>query len=88
MYGFKPYDCIIIDESESFFSDLLSGLCRGSNFKLGMRVFEQMMLTSEKIVFLDGFLKTSSLSIACNFASTLDDIRLVIATYKITRGTL
>ena len=87
-YEFKPYDCIVIDESESFFSDLLSGLCRGSNFELGMRAFEKMMTTSEKVVFLDGFLKNSSLSIACNFASHLDDIRLVIATYKIERGTL
>ena len=46
------------------------------------------METSEKVLMLDGFLKNSSLSIACNFATTLQDVRLVIATYRIMRGTL
>lgn len=86
-YKFKPFDCLIIDECESFFHDLFSGLCRGSNFELGMQVLERLM-NSKKVLFLDGYLKNSSLSVACSFASALEEIRLVISTYKIPRGSL
>ena len=87
-YKFKEFECLVIDESEAVFADLFSGLCRGANFEFGMEVFEWLMTTSAKVVMLDGFLKNSSLSIACNFATSLDDVRLVIATYKIMRGTI
>ena len=87
-YEFKEFDCIIIDESESFFEDLLSRLCRNANFELGMQVLELLMTTSKKVFMLDGFLKNSLLSVACSFATSTDDVRLVIATYKIQRGTL
>lgn len=85
---FHPYDCLIIDESESFLEDIFSGLCRGSNFEVGMDVFRLLMKTSKKIVFLDGFLKNSSLSVATNFAENISDIRLVIGNYSVDRGTL
>ena len=87
-YNFKEFHLLVIDECESFFTDIFSGLCRGSNFELGMQVLERLIMTSEKVLMLDGFLKNSSLSIACNFATNVQEIRLVIATYKITRGTL
>ena len=87
-HEFKPFDLLIIDECESFFEDLFSGLCKGGNFKHGVEVFSLLMKTSTKIVFMDGFMKNSSLSVAASYASSTEDIRLVIATYKIDRGTL
>lgn len=85
---FQNYDCLVIDEAESFFDDLFSGLCRGSNFELCMDVFKLLMETSKKIVFLDGFLKNSSLSVAIAFAEALSEIRLVIGKYTVDRGSL
>ena len=87
-YEFKEYDCIIIDECESVFEDLLSGLCRNANFELGMQVLERLLKTSKKVLMLDAFLKNSTLSVACEFATSTDDVRIVIASYKIQRGTL
>ena len=87
-FEFKPFDCLIIDEAESFFADIFSGLCRGSKLELGMDVFELLMQTSGKIIIMDGFLKNSSLSVATNYASSLEEIMLVIANYTVERGTL
>ena len=87
-HGFKPFDLLIIDECESFFEDFFSGLCQGSNFELAVDVFSLLMRTSSKIVFMEGFMKNSSLSAAASYASSLKEIILVIATYKIDRGTL
>ena len=87
-FEFKAYDCLIIDECESFFTDIFSGLCRGANFEAGIEVFSLLMKTSKKILFLDGFLKNSGLSVAAGYAKSLGEIRLIIARYKIVRGTL
>ena len=87
-HEFIPFDCLVVDECESVFADIFSGLCRGANFEFGMESFFLLMLTTPKIIFLDGFLKGSSLSVAVSFSSSLNDIRLVIGTYKIDRGTL
>ena len=86
-FEFKPYDCLIIDEAESFFEDIFSGLCRGANFEFGVKVFTLLMTTTPKIFFLDGFMKNSALSIAMNYASSVKDVRLVIGDY-INKGTL
>ena len=87
-HDFKPYQCLIIDEAESFFSDMFSGLCKGSNFEVMMRVFALLMHTSEKLIVMDGFLKNSALSVCASFTSDLQDIRLIIASYRNFRGTL
>lgn len=85
---FKPYDCLIIDEAESFYSDMFSGLCKGSDFEIMMKVFALLMTTSHKIIVMDGFLANSALSVCASFTRDLKDIRLVISTYRIFRGTL
>ena len=87
-HEFKPFDLLLIDECGSFFEDLFSGLCKGSHFENGIEVFSLLMRTSSKIVFMDGFMKKSSLSIAASYACSIAEIRLVIATYKIDRETL
>ena len=87
-YDFIPYDCIIMDESESIFQDFFSGLCKGPHFELMLAVFTKLMTTARKVVLMDGFMKNSSLSICANFCRKLDDIRLIIGTYRINRGTL
>ena len=87
-FKFKPYECLIIDEAESVFQDMFSGLIRGTTFEAGIESFRLLMESSHKIFFLDGFLKNSGLSVAINYASSLDEIRLIIAQYKINRGTL
>ena len=87
-YKFEPFECLIIDECESFFEDLYSGLCRNGNFELGLDALVLLLTSTPKIIFMDGHLKNSSVTIAANFASSLDDIRLVIATYRIERGSL
>lgn len=79
---------LVIDECEALFTEIFSGLCHGANCELGMQVLEWLVETSEKVLMLDGFLKNSSLTIACNYAASLEDVRLVIATYTIMRGTL
>ena len=56
-FEFHAYDCLVVDKSESFLEDVFSGLCRGSKFEVGMDVFELLMKTSKKFIFLDGFLK-------------------------------
>ena len=87
-HDFKPYHCLIIDEAESFFSDMFSGLCKGSDFEIMMKVFASLMNTSQKIIVMDGFLANSALSVCASFTRNLQDIRLVISTYTIFRGTL
>ena len=87
-FEFKPFDCLIVDEAESVFENLYRGLCKDANFELGVNVLGLLMQTSRKILFMDGFLKTSALSVAVNNAFCLDDIRLVIGTYRADRGTL
>ena len=85
---FHAYDCLVVDESESFLEDVFSGLCRGSKFEVGMDVFELLMKTSKKFIFLDGFLKNSTLSVPASFATNISDIRLVIGNYTVDRGSL
>ena len=69
-FEFKKYDCLVIDEAESFFGDLFSGLCKGAKFEMCMESFSLLMETSNKIFFLDGFLKNSGLSVALAFSSS------------------
>ena len=87
-FEFKPFDCFIVDEAESVFDDLFSGLCRGAKFELGMNVFGLLMQTSGKILFMDGYLKNSGLSVAAKFSDSLNEIRLVIGKYRFDRGKL
>ena len=87
-HDFIPFDLLVIDESEAVFDDIFSGLCKGPNFEIMMQVFMLLMKTTGKIVMLDGYLRNSTLSICANFCENLQDIRLVISTYKIQRGTL
>ena len=79
---------MIIDESESVFEDIFSGLSKGPHFEIMIEVFSNLMKTSRKIVLMDGFMKNSSLSICAKFARNLEDIRIIIGTYRIERGTL
>ena len=87
-YDFLAYDCLIVDEAESVLQGMFSGLSKCPHFETMIEIFSILMRTSGKIVFMDGFLKNSSLSICVKFAEKLEDIRLVIATYRIERGTL
>lgn len=87
-FKFKKYSCLVIDEAESCLQDMFSGLVRGPKFEAGMECFKLLMETSDKILLLDGFLKNSALSVAVNYAQSLDDIRLVLARYKINRGAI
>ena len=68
---FIEYDCLVIDEAESFFEDIFSGLYKGPNFECGMDVFRLLMKTSKKILFLDGFLKTARLVLPQALLKTL-----------------
>ena len=87
-YKFQPYDLVIIDESESVFEDLFSGLCTGPKFEHQMEVLMMLIKSSSKILMLDGFLSDCSLSVCCNFAENLDDIRIILGDFRVNRGTL
>ena len=87
-HDFEKFHCLIIEECESVLHDIFRRPCRGAKFELILEVFTLLMNTTPKILFMDGFLKNSSLSVATNFAPSLKDIRLLIATYTIDRGTL
>ena len=88
MYQFKPYELLIIDEAESFFEDVFSGLCSGPIFEQMMIVIEKLFKTSQKVVLMDGFLSDSSVSVCCAFANDITEIRLVIGQFRTNRGVL
>ena len=77
-----------VNESESFLEDVFSGICRGSNFEVGMDVSRLLMKTSKKILFLEGFLKNSTISVAATFAQNISDIRFMVGNYTVNKGTL
>lgn len=87
-FKFKQYDCLIVDEAESCLQDIFSGLVKGPKFEAGMECLKLLLQTSNKIVLLDGFMKNSGLNFAVNYASSLDEIRLILGTYKINRGAI
>ena len=53
-----------------------------------MNIFGLLMQTFGKILFMDGYLKNSGLSVAANFSDSLNEIRLVIGKYRFDRVTL
>ena len=53
-----------------------------------MEILARLINSCGKIVLLDGFMSNCSLSVCANFAENLDQIRLIIGNFKVSRGTL